>query len=163
MIALFLRVLVTLMLLTSTVYGSELVDRSRVYTHKSLGSEFCTNIILEGSLLHIVKFKHWLNEIVKVPHGRATLEAVELRPGTPVQPMLASTAPSVAEALAGESSVEWKLDGARVQVHRVGDRVTVWTRNLNDVTARVPEIAAAVSEPLSRAAIKASSLFAKCS
>lgn len=76
MIALFVRVLVTLMLLTSTVYGSELVDRSRVYTHKSLGSEFCTTIILEGSLLHIAKFKHWLNEIVKVPHGRATLEAI---------------------------------------------------------------------------------------
>ena len=76
MVALFLRVPVTLMLLTSTVYGTELVDRSRVYTHKSLGSEFCTNIILESSLLHIAKFKHRRNEIVKVPHGRATLEAI---------------------------------------------------------------------------------------
>ena len=68
--------LVTLLLLSSPAGGSELVDRSRVYTHKSLGTEFCTNISLEGSLLHIAKFKHWLNQIAKVPHGRATLEAI---------------------------------------------------------------------------------------
>ncbi|MEX1286637.1 MAG: ATP-dependent DNA ligase [Acidimicrobiia bacterium] len=77
--------------------------------------------------------------------GRGVLEAVELRPGTPVQPMLASTATSVAEAIDGEASVEWKLDGARVQVHRTGDRISIWTRNLNDVTERMPEIAAAVA------------------
>ena len=71
-----LGLLVTLMLLSTPAGGSELVDRSRVFTHKSLGTEFCTNISLEGSLLHIAKFKHWLNEIVKVPHGRATLEAI---------------------------------------------------------------------------------------
>ena len=71
-----LGLLVTLLLLSSPAGGSELVDRSRVYTHKSLGTEFCTNISLEGSLLHIAKFKHWLNEIEKVPHGRATLQAI---------------------------------------------------------------------------------------
>ena len=56
--------------------------------------------------------------------------------------MLAASAPSVAEALAatGRASVEWKLDGARIQVHRDGDDVRVFTRNLNDITARVPEV-----------------------
>ena len=60
----------------------------------------------------------------------------------PVQPMLAASAASVAEALAatGRASVEWKLDGARIQVHRAGDEVRAFTRNLNDVTARVPEV-----------------------
>ena len=61
---------------------------------------------------------------------------------TPVQPMLASTATDVAAALAvtGEASVEYKLDGARIQVHRDGDEVRVFTRTLADITARVPEI-----------------------
>jgi DNA ligase-1 len=61
----------------------------------------------------------------------------------PVQPMLADSAPTVAEAMAendGAIAIEWKLDGARVQVHRQDDRVAVYTRNLNDVTDRVPEV-----------------------
>jgi len=59
-----------------------------------------------------------------------------------VQPMLATTSASIAEALAavGRSSVEWKLDGARVQVHRAGGQVRVFTRNLNEISDRVPEI-----------------------
>ena len=54
-------------------------------------------------------------------------------------------AESVADALAatGPASVEWKLDGARIQVHRAGDDVRVFTRNLNDVTDRLPEVVAA--------------------
>jgi DNA ligase-1 len=56
--------------------------------------------------------------------------------------MLAATSSSVEDAVTscGRSSVEWKLDGARVQVHRDGDAVAVFTRNLNDVTARLPGI-----------------------
>jgi DNA ligase-1 len=59
--------------------------------------------------------------------------------------MLASTAPSVEAALerVGEAAVEWKLDGARVQVHRAGSEVAVFTRTLDDITARVPEVVAA--------------------
>ncbi len=74
------------------------------------------------------------------------LAATRLAVGTPVQPMLASTAPDVAAALAitGPASVEHKLDGARIQVHRTGDSVTVHTRSLADVTDRVPEIVAFV-------------------
>jgi len=59
--------------------------------------------------------------------------------------MLASGAPDVATAIAevGEASVEWKLDGARIQVHRRDDGdVRIYTRNLNDVTARLPDVVA---------------------
>ena len=56
--------------------------------------------------------------------------------------MLAQTAESPGEALArvGAAAVEWKLDGARIQVHRRGDEVRVFTRNLADITERVPEV-----------------------
>ena len=77
---------------------------------------------------------------IALTEGVAGLEAVGLRPLHPVQPMLASTSGSVAEAMAtvgGDVSVEWKLDGARVQAHRAGDEVRLFTRNLNDVTARL--------------------------
>lgn len=73
----------------------------------------------------------------------ATLEAFTLRVGRPVGPMLAQTAPSVAEAIerhGGRAIFEAKLDGARVQIHRAGDQVTVYTRSLDDVTARLPEV-----------------------
>jgi DNA ligase-1 len=74
--------------------------------------------------------------------GEDALTAIGLRVLTPVQPMLAATSATVAEAVAacGRSSVEWKLDGARVQAHRSGDEVRLFTRNLNDVTARLPGI-----------------------
>jgi len=78
--------------------------------------------------------------------GAEALRAVHLTVGRPVLPMLASSAASVADALeaTGPASVEWKLDGARIQVHRAGDDVCVFTRNLNDVTGRLPEVVAAV-------------------
>ncbi len=75
------------------------------------------------------------------------LADVGLQVGRPVLPMLASTAGSVADAvatIAAEASVEFKLDGARIQVHRRGDDVHVFTRNLADITHRVPEIVDAV-------------------
>ena len=64
----------------------------------------------------------------------------------PVLPMLAQPAEDVAAALAdlGTALFEWKLDGARIQVHKAGDEVRVFTRNLNDVTARVPEVVSAL-------------------
>lgn len=66
-----------------------------------------------------------------------------LQVGRPVGPMLAQTAMSVADALsrtAGTAIVETKLDGARIQVHRDGDDVRVFTRSLDDVTAHLPEV-----------------------
>jgi DNA ligase-1 len=70
------------------------------------------------------------------------LDEVGLVVGRPVQPMLAASATSASEALAttGEASVEYKLDGARIQVHRAGDAIRVFTRNLADITHRVPEV-----------------------
>jgi len=74
--------------------------------------------------------------------GVAGLDAVALQPGRAVGPMLASPATDVADALAetGLASVEWKLDGARVQAHRSGGDVRLFTRNLNDVTGRLPGV-----------------------
>ncbi|MEJ3404616.1 ATP-dependent DNA ligase [Rathayibacter sp. YIM 133350] len=76
----------------------------------------------------------------------AELEAVGLVVGRPVLPMLAAsaTSPTAALAVTGEASVEYKLDGARIQVHRRGDEVRVFTRNLADVTHRLPEVVAVV-------------------
>lgn len=58
----------------------------------------------------------------------------------PVRPMLAASSSSVEAAVGatGRASVEWKLDGARIQVHRRGGRTAVFTRSLNEVTARMP-------------------------
>lgn len=72
----------------------------------------------------------------------AELDAVGLVVGRPVLPMLASTAatPTAALEVTGTASVEYKLDGARIQVHRSGDDVHVYTRSLADITHRVPEI-----------------------
>ena len=80
--------------------------------------------------------------------GAEALARFTLQLFRPLGPMLASTASSVAEALeaaGGTAAVEHKLDGARVQVHRVGDEVRVFTRNLRDVTARSPEVVAVVA------------------
>jgi DNA ligase-1 len=76
--------------------------------------------------------------------GAPALEAVHLAVLNAIQPMLAASAADVAEALSltGPASVEWKLDGARVQVHRVGTDVRIYTRNLNDITERLPGLAA---------------------
>ncbi|WP_173921553.1 ATP-dependent DNA ligase [Agromyces sp. Marseille-P2726] len=70
------------------------------------------------------------------------LAEVGLVVGRPVLPMLAATAPTPAAAIegTGEASVEYKLDGARIQVHRAGDDVRVFTRNLADITHRLPEV-----------------------
>jgi DNA ligase-1 len=75
--------------------------------------------------------------------GLAGLKGIGLEVLRPLAPMLASPADSVAEALVdagGPASVEWKLDGVRLQVHRHGDAVRLFTRNLNDVTHRLPEV-----------------------
>jgi ATP-dependent DNA ligase I len=75
--------------------------------------------------------------------GTPALDAFTLRVGRPVGPMLAQTAAGVTEALeklGGTAIFEAKLDGARVQIHRAADQVTVYTRSLDDVTVRLPEV-----------------------
>jgi DNA ligase 1 len=78
--------------------------------------------------------------------GAAGLARFSIRLLHPVQSMLATPADDVASALAslGTAALEWKLDGARVQVHKAGDEVRVFTRSLNDVTTAVPEVVEAV-------------------
>ncbi len=70
------------------------------------------------------------------------LRAVALQVGRPIRPMLAASATSVAAALEriSPAAVEWKVDGIRVQVHRQGSDVRVFTRTLDDITVRVPEL-----------------------
>jgi DNA ligase-1 len=79
-------------------------------------------------------------------HGDAGLTEFRLQLMRPLQPMLAQSAADSGEALQklGAAAFEYKLDGARVQVHREGDEVRVFTRALNDVTAAVPELVEAV-------------------
>ena len=75
--------------------------------------------------------------------GEAALDQFTLTVGQPVGPMLAQTATGVGEALerlGGTAVFEAKLDGARVQIHRAGDAVSIYTRSLDDVTARLPEV-----------------------
>jgi DNA ligase 1 len=87
---------------------------------------------------------------VALTEGGAGLDRFGLQVGQPVRPMLASSANDVDAALqkvavGGEpAALEWKVDGIRVQVHRDGERVRVFTRSLDEITARVPEIVEAV-------------------
>ncbi|HEX2273077.1 MAG TPA: ATP-dependent DNA ligase [Acidimicrobiales bacterium] len=85
---------------------------------------------------------------VALSEGESGLSAVGLEVLNPVLPMLASTADDVASALSalGPSSVEWKLDGARLQAHRKGDEVRLYTRNLNEVTDRLPAVVAVIHD-----------------
>ncbi len=78
--------------------------------------------------------------------GHAGLARFGLEVLRPLKPMLAQTAESPREAIerTGAAVVEWKLDGARIQVHRLGAEVRAYTRNLADITDRVPEVVAAV-------------------
>ncbi len=91
--------------------------------------------------------------------GQAAVEAFGLTVGQPVKPMLASTAPDMvgafaklADASAGDGAdspaevcVDTKLDGIRIQVHKRGDEVSVYTRSLDDITPRLPEVVATAS------------------
>jgi len=90
--------------------------------------------------------------------GEAGLAAFTLRVGTPVRPMLAASEPDIPSALArvnagGTVAVEAKLDGIRVQVHLDGTDVAVFTRSLDDITARVPDVVAAARLVAARDAV----------
>ena len=78
--------------------------------------------------------------------GEEGLRAVGFELFRPILPMLASTSSDVADAVSGFelASVEWKLDGIRIQIHRRGDEVRIYTRNLNDITNALPGIVDAV-------------------
>ena len=78
--------------------------------------------------------------------GGDRLAGFGIRVGATVPPMLAETAATLRDAyvaLQGRLALEWKLDGARVQIHKDGDRVQLWSRRMTDVTARLPDVAEA--------------------
>jgi DNA ligase-1 len=83
---------------------------------------------------------------IAITRGEEGLREVGFEIFRPILPMLASTAGSVPEAVSSfdRSSVEWKLDGIRIQVHRRGDDVRIYTRNLNEITDALPGIVEAV-------------------
>jgi DNA ligase-1 len=90
-----------------------------------------------------------------LPGGESALAQFSVQLMRPVLPMLAQPAEDARAALAalGTALLDWKLDGARVQVHKLGDEVRIYTRKLNDVTARAPEIVAAVRSAAAQALI----------
>ncbi|WP_407316756.1 ATP-dependent DNA ligase [Isoptericola halotolerans] len=89
--------------------------------------------------------------------GVGALEDFRLQVGRPVRPMLASSAPDVAAALTrfdgAEVAADVKLDGIRVQVHVAGDEVAVFTRSLDDITERLPEVVSLARDLDVRAAV----------
>ncbi|HVB45270.1 MAG TPA: ATP-dependent DNA ligase [Streptosporangiaceae bacterium] len=74
----------------------------------------------------------------------AALRAFTLQVGRPIRPMLAASAPSIEAALdrISPAALDWKIDGIRIQIHRDDQQVRVFTRTLDDITERVPEIVA---------------------
>jgi len=96
--------------------------------------------------------------------GRDALHAFGLEVGRPVRPMLAASASSIADALAkigggtpaegtAEAAVEWKLDGIRIQAHLAEGAVRLFTRTLDEITGRLPEVVAALAKVPARAAV----------
>jgi DNA ligase 1 len=111
-------------------------------------------LMLSGDLTHTAE--------IAISGGEDGLRDVGFEIFRPVLPMLASTAAGVSEAVASfaRSSVEWKLDGIRIQVHRRGEEVRIYTRNLNEITHALPGIVAAVGElPVNQAVLDGEALW----
>jgi DNA ligase-1 len=99
---------------------------------------------------------------IALARGEEGLREVGFELFRPILPMLASTAASAPEAVAGfeRSSVEWKLDGIRIQIHRRGDEVRIYTRNLNEITHTLPGIVQAARRlPVSQAVLDGEALW----
>ena len=95
-------------------------------------------VMLSGDLPHAAR--------AALIEGAAGLARIAVQIFRPVLPMLAGSADTIADAMAelGEAALEWKLDGARVQIHKDGEVVRVFSRRLNEVTPAVPEIVEAI-------------------
>jgi DNA ligase-1 len=106
-------------------------------------------LLLSGDLRH--------GAVAALTGGEPALGQFALTIGRPLAPMLAQAASSVDEALAATgmpACVDAKLDGIRIQVHRDGSDIAIFSRSLDDITARVPELIAAVAElPVQRAVL----------
>jgi DNA ligase-1 len=99
-----------------------------------------------GDVRRAMMFSGALGEVARaaLEEGAAGLSRFTLKLLTPVAPMLAATADDVEDALArlDEAAFEYKMDGARIQLHKASDEVRIFTRQLQDVTERLPEIVA---------------------
>ncbi|AFV23026.1 DNA ligase I, ATP-dependent Dnl1 [Methanolobus psychrophilus R15] len=78
--------------------------------------------------------------------GAESVEGLGLQLNRPIRMMLAQIAPTIESAIAdiGEAAIEWKFDGARVQIHKDGDRVSLYSRKLEDISGSLPDIAASI-------------------
>jgi DNA ligase-1 len=111
-------------------------------------------LMLSGDLTEMAR--------IAMADGEQGLRAVGFEIFRPILPMLASTGATVAEALEGMelASVEFKLDGIRIQIHRRGEDVRIYTRNLNEITDTLPGIVAAVSRlPVRQAVLDGEALW----
>ena len=101
-----------------------------------------------ADLASVRRAAHFLGDLSAVATlaragGTAALAGVAPRPFVPLRPMLAEIATDFDEVLrahGGRTALEFKYDGARVQVHRQGERVAIWTRRLSDVTRSLPDV-----------------------
>jgi DNA ligase-1 len=99
---------------------------------------------------------------IAMTEGEPGLRDIGFQIFRPILPMLASTSASVADALSGfeRASVEWKLDGIRIQIHRRESEVRIYTRNLNEITATLPGIVATVLRlPVTQAVLDGEALW----
>ncbi|MDN5917969.1 MAG: ATP-dependent DNA ligase [Pseudonocardia sp.] len=148
--------------LLATLYGAATVDEQR-FLHRLLSGELRQGA-LEGLMVEAIAAAAEVpaatvrrafmltgrlpgTAVTALTGGAEALEVVSLQVGRPIRPMLASPGDSLDAALSGlgpEVTVEHKLDGARIQVHRRGDEVRVWTRTLREITDGVPELIAQV-------------------
>jgi DNA ligase-1 len=99
---------------------------------------------------------------IALSDGEPGLREVGFQIFRPILPMLASTSATVADAVSGfeRASVEWKLDGIRIQIHRRGDEVRIYTRNLNEITEVLPGIVEAVlGLPVAQAVLDGEALW----
>ncbi|TWP37240.1 ATP-dependent DNA ligase [Leekyejoonella antrihumi] len=89
--------------------------------------------------------------------GEAALDTIGLQAGRPMRPMLAASAPSIGDAFeelgGAEVAIECKIDGIRVQAHKLDDEVRLFTRSLEEVTDRLPEVVEAVASLPARALV----------
>ncbi len=111
-------------------------------------------LMLSGDLTHMAQ--------VAMTEGEPGLKRIGFEIFRPILPMLASTSANVAEAVSGfeRASVEWKLDGIRIQIHRRDDEIRIYTRNLNEITETLPGIVAAVRRlPVTQAVLDGEALW----
>ena len=103
---------------------------------------WCVRALHEFFLRDTHSFGH-----IPQPDGEAGLAGYSLELFSPLQPMLAQSAadPKAALAKTGMAAVEYKIDGARIQVHRRAGDIRVYTRNLRDITDWVPEVVEATA------------------